>query len=150
MKSFFSITLLVLVVLWGTVCSGQMRGQEQDNSDGILHNLSAEEREWYHKFQKGLLLFDGWEEISQDILACLPRNKQDAAAKLLHSMGQRIGIEWAKDNDTRRIDTEKLRFWGEKLKEAQATGGAQMLNTVRAISTEVNALLYGESAHPTS
>lgn len=149
MKHFFAITLMVFLVFCGNVSSGQMGSQEQGNRS--LQDLSAEEREWYHKFQKGLLLFDGWEEISQEILACLPQHKQDNAEKLLQTMGRRIGIEWAKDNDTRKIDTEKLRFWGEKLKEAQATGSSQMLNTVRAISAEVNVLLYGEeAAHPTS
>jgi cation transport regulator ChaB len=150
MKHFFAMTLMVFLVFCGNVGSGQMRSQDQDNSYGSLQDLSAEEREWYHKFQKGLLLFDGWEEISKEILASLPQHKQDTAEKLLQTMGQRIGIEWAKDNDTRRIDTEKLRFWGELLKEAQATGASQMLGTVRAISAEVNALLHGEAAHPTS
>lgn len=141
---------MVFLVFCGNGSFGQMRSQEQDNRHGSLQDLSAKEREWYHKFQKGLLLFDGWEEISQEILACLPQHKQDNTEELLQSMGRRIGIEWAKDNDTRKIDTERLRFWGEKLKEAQATGSSQMLNTVRSISAEVNALLHGEAAHPTS
>jgi len=150
MRRLFTANILVFVLLFSTICSGQMRSQVQDKSHGSLHHLSAKEREWYHKFHNGLLLFDGWEEISKDILASLPQHKQDTAERLLQSMGKRIGMEWAKDNDTRRINTDMLRFWGERLKAAQETGASQMLNTVRAISTEVNALLYGEAVHPTS
>lgn len=106
------------------------------DNDSVRH-LSENEREWYKKFQNGHLFFTGWKEICADILESLPNHEELKTRKLLQSMGQRIGTEWAKNNAVRKIDTADLRTWGERLRQAKDTGSSQLYEAVEAISVEV-------------
>lgn len=109
-----------------------------------IAQLSNEERDWYNKFQDGLMFFDGWKDISQNILVCLPQEKRGGTRELLEAMGIRIGTEWSKNNETRKINTDQLRSWGDRLKEAQKEGAERLQETVKIISTEVDAILQQE------
>ena len=107
----------------------------------LLQQLSEEELHWYNKFQHGLMFFDGWKDISKDILANLSYEEKNRVKPLLDSMGLRIGTEWSKANDVRKIDTDQLRNWGKRLKNAQHQGSEYLKETVFLISTEVEAIL---------
>ena len=107
----------------------------------LLEHLTKEEQHWYSKFQNGLLFFDGWRDISKEILLSLPHNEQHKIKKLLDVMGMRIGTEWSKSNDIRKIDTDQLRIWGDRLKQARLGGGEKLKNTVRVIFGEVDTIL---------
>lgn len=103
--------------------------------------LSREERQWYATFQHGSLLFDGWQDICKSILAEISPQKEKHTAALLGSMGKRIGTEWAKNNAVRKIDTDQLRLWGDKLKKARNKGSDEIYETVEKIADEVDDIL---------
>lgn len=103
--------------------------------------LSREERQWYATFQHGSLLFDGWQDICKSILAEIPPRKEEQTAALLGNIGKRIGTEWAKNNAVRKIDTDQLRIWGDKLKEARDEGNNEIYETVEKIADEVDDIL---------
>ena len=115
--------------------------QHTQGTGEILSNLSQKEREWYQKFQDGLMFFSGWKEISENILKELPPDERHFAEQLLENMGVRIGTEWSKHNDIRRIDTGQLRSWGDRLRKARKKGDTHLSQTVRDISAEVDELL---------
>ncbi len=107
----------------------------------LVDQLSTEEQEWYNKFQNGLMFFSGWKEISEEILTCLPMKDRPEAQRLLETLGIRIGTEWSKDNTARKIDTDQLQAWGDRLRKARKSGAQQLADTVTRITTEVNDIL---------
>ncbi len=107
----------------------------------LVDQLSTEEQEWYNKFQNGLMFFSGWKEISEEILTCLPMEERPEAQRLLETLGIRIGTEWSKDNTERKIDTDQLQTWGDKLREARQSGAQQLADRVKKITIEVNDIL---------
>jgi len=119
-------------------------------SEELLGQLTTEEQRWYHKFQNGLLFFSGWKEISEEILTCLPEEKRAETKNLLEYMGIRIGTEWSKANDERKIDTEQLRSWGSRLRKARKNGAPHLSETVRKITIEVDSILKPKSAEVAS
>lgn len=106
-----------------------------------LSKLTAEEKEWYDKFQNGLLFFDGWQQISSDILACLPPEEKGGARFLLKTIGVKIGTEWSRDNSIRKIDTDQLQSWGKRLKKARKESVTLVADTLKRIASEVDAIL---------
>lgn len=107
----------------------------------ILSQLSEKEQQWYAKFHDGLTFFDGWKQISEDILLCLPEKEKPNAKILLEKMGIRMGIEWSKSNRIRKIDTDQLHSWGKRIKKARRGGAEELSKTVAVISQEVDAIL---------
>ena len=75
----------------------------------IPAHLSSEEKKWYRTFQEGNMLADGWVDISKDILSRTPAAEQPEQQKNLFQLGDKIGREWAKRNDSRRINTDMLK-----------------------------------------
>jgi len=107
----------------------------------ILKQLSEKEQRWYEKFQEGLTFFDGWKQISEDILLCLTDKEKPDVKILLEKMGVRIGTEWSKSNRIRKIDTDQLHSWGKRIKKARRGGAEELTKTVTVISQEVDAIL---------
>lgn len=140
---FLSIFIFILPVFAGNTHQySQEKGIDVTNIDKeLLDKLSEEEQEWYHKFQNGLMFFSGWKKTSEEILDCLPVEEQPATQHLLETLGIRIGTEWSKDNSERRIDTDQLQSWGQRLREARKTGARQLADTVKEITVEVNDIL---------
>ncbi len=156
---YYSIKVIILGIL--IFCISSAVSANETDSYGIeyknMHNsehillaslnyhpheqLSGQEREWYLKFQNGNLFFDGWKTICKKILSKLPPSEEKRTSKILESMGHRIGIEWAKSNNIRRIDNNQLRDWGEQLTQAKKAGGNHLAHTVESISLEVDRIL---------
>ncbi len=107
----------------------------------VLNKLSDDEKKWYIKFQKGLMFFDGWQEISLDILSVIPREEQSDTQYLLKTIGVKIGTEWCRENSIRRIDTDQLQSWGKRLRKAKKETPGTILDTLNLIEREVDALL---------
>jgi hypothetical protein len=81
--------------------------------------LSAEEKEWYATFQEGTFYVQGWKEITLEILEKVPHEKlKSELHQSLQSLGTKIGCEWSKSNDIRKINNDMLEQWGEVLKKA--------------------------------
>lgn len=120
-----------------TVKTGKSIKSDQELLDG----MNKEEKKWYKKFQKGLMLFDGWEQISQDILSGSPEEERDKLEPLLDTLGVRIGTEWSKANEVRKIDTDMLKKWGKRLKKAKKKGSEILSSEVQTIHKEVEEIL---------
>lgn len=110
-------------------------------SYSIPHNISAEERKWYKTFQEGNMLADGWVDISKDILAKLPAAEQPQHQKSLLQLGDKIGREWAKKNDSRKIDTDMLKKWGKELKDASKKNPEALTLAISSIDRQVDGIL---------
>ena len=111
-------------------------------SPEILKGLNDEQRKWYEKFNEGVLFFDGWRSISQNILSHFPPEKRDEVRKYIQRLGILIGTEWSKENDIRCIDNKKLGEWGDRIKSAISKESTEKLTVVlKSINDEVECLL---------
>jgi len=107
----------------------------------VLDQLSEEERQWYQRFQEGVLFFDGWSEISEELLAIFPEEEWPSRKVMMQRLGVKIGTEWAKDNKTRKIDTDMIRQWGDLLRGAFSQGSEETLAVLHQIEVEVDSIL---------
>ncbi len=80
--------------------------------------LSKEEQEWFTTFQEGTFYVQGWQEITTEILARFSKESdKKTLRRSLNLLGIRIGCEWSKSNDVRKIDTDMLEKWGARLQK---------------------------------
>lgn len=103
--------------------------------------LSPEEKEWYTTFQEGTFYVQGWKEITEEILAKIPHEKiKTELDKALTSLGTRVGCEWSKNNDIRKIDNDTLEQWGDLLKKTAADDPSELPQVITELSRKVAAL----------
>ena len=102
---------------------------------------STKEKEWLDKFYRGTLLVKGWNQRTSEILKAVPNEEQETVRAKLDSLGEKIGPEWSKDNDVRRIDTVMLQNWGDALQKAKQAGVNQLLARLESIEAEVDSIL---------
>jgi|GEM_PF-2974559 len=107
----------------------------------MLDKMSEEDRDWYKKFHEGIMFFNGWKEITKDVLKKYSAKEKQKALIFMQHLGVRIGTEWSKDNDIRRIDTDMLKSWGKRLKEAAKKEKNHLTKTLYALKAEVEELL---------
>ncbi len=112
----------------------------QSNPQSI-EELDEEAREWFGKFQEGGMLFDGWKEISNDVIQQVPDEKKIKTKVTMLALGIRIGCEWSKENDVRKISTTMLKKWGKQLRKTVADTPVQIPTVIKSIEDEVDALL---------
>ena len=99
------------------------------------------EKEWYRKFQKGTFLIKGWQSRKREILDALPESDQRAVDDLLERLGEKIGWEWARDSDVRRIDTIMLQQWGDQLRKSRKKGPDILTAEIQKLDAEVDDIL---------
>jgi hypothetical protein len=99
------------------------------------------EREWYRKFQEGTFLIKGWQSRKKEILQAIPEAEKEVVDKLLGRLGEKIGKEWAKDRNVRRIDTLTLQQWGERLRKSQKKGSDVLVAEIRKLETKVDEII---------
>ena len=114
---------------------------EQQVSVTAVHQLSPEEKTWFAKFQEGTFYAQGWKEISNDILSRTPEELLEKQRLALEVLGVKIGCEWSKDNDIRKIDTDMLKKWGSLLKETLGQNPHQITEVIAEIDQKVETLL---------
>jgi len=107
----------------------------------ILEALNSAEKEWYKKFYHGVFFFDGWEKISKSILAQFPPTEKERQKDFLKQLGMKIGTEWSRDNDIRRIDTCMLRSWGKKFQSAAEESPLKLTQVLEDINNDVDRVL---------
>ena len=148
--TFLVMTGCILFILspyvncFGSTPEKQINGVEQEERvtvNTILSKLSHEEKEWYEKFQNGIPFFDGWKQISHNIISDFPDRDQIKLKESLKTLGKKIGVEWCRDNAVRRIDTEMLRKWGKVLDKAVDHGIAHVTDTINRVEKEVDDIL---------
>ncbi|MCI5165286.1 MAG: hypothetical protein D3903_04165 [Candidatus Electrothrix sp. GM3_4] len=80
--------------------------------------LPKKEKEWFTTFQEGTFYVQGWKKITSEILEKIQqKNKKDELQRSLTHLGIRIGCEWSKKNDVRKINTDMLEQWGSALQK---------------------------------
>jgi hypothetical protein len=119
--------LLLAVLLAGL--AGQARAQAFVNplcqtyvSPAGLRFDSAEHRRWYKRFWTGQCdhLFGclpgkpNWNEVVAQLLA--RGGERPALQPKVCTLGQRIGLEWSREHDVRRVSTSDLRRYFDMLK----------------------------------
>ena len=107
----------------------------------IPAHLSSEEKKWYRTFQEGNMLADGWVDISKDILSRTPAAEQPEQQKNLFQLGDKIGREWAKRNDSRRSNTDMLKKWGKELKDAAKKDPEALNLALTSINSQVDSII---------
>ena len=102
---------------------------------------SKKEEEWYKKFQEGTFLVKGWKSRMKELLRGFDDSDKASMGDLLANLGEKIGREWSKDNEIRRIDTTLLQQWGENLRTAKKDGRDGLKSEIRKIDAEVDDIL---------
>lgn len=108
---------------------------------GELPGLTAEEKAWFVKFQEGNFLVDGWQDISAYILAQTPESQRTSQRELLKELGEKIGLEWCKGNDVRKVDNSMLREWGRVLKKTASDNPELLSQVLASINSKVDKAL---------
>lgn len=102
-------------------------------------NDDREYRKWLKTFYEGSFLVKGWTARKKELLASM--EGQGEAERILDELGKLIGEEWAKDNRTRKIDTDDVKKWGEQLQEAKGGPDKKIIAELKKIKKEVTKTL---------
>ncbi len=97
-----------------------------------------DQQEWYKKFYEGTFLVQGWKSRIKEILKGLSTEDKKEMGELLENLGKKIGMEWARANDVRKIDTSQLKQWGNDLQKAGKTGSTALAKQIRQLDEEVD------------
>ena len=98
-------------------------------------------QKWLRSFYEGSFLIKGWNARIKEILKNVPPENMDEVQTLLDDLGEKIGHEWAKDNNSRKIDNTLLRQWGDELRTAQKSKPADLIQTIKKIEKAVDQVL---------
>ena len=124
MNALRAIVTGILLSVLG-VTSAPAQSVNQVSQDGIAFD-DAKHRGWYVRFWTGSckelrsICMSGapyWGEIMQRLLTNVPPQQQEKMRTRLILLGQRIGYEWAKENDVRRINNDHIKTWSSELKQ---------------------------------
>lgn len=107
----------------------------------IPDNLTPEEKSWFKVFQEGNFLSDGWQEISAEILAKTPPDQRQTQRIALENLGRKIGMEWSRPNDVRKVDSAMLQEWGGILKKTARKNPKQLTQAIVSIDQKLDAVL---------
>ena len=140
MVLFLGVLLLPLQVNAGEL-DKNIQYQQDDAAVHSLEKLSPEEKQWFAKFQEGTFYAQGWKEITADILKKTPEAVREKQRTALESLGVKIGCEWSKDNEVRKIDNDMLRKWGSLLKKTAGKDPEQISEVIVEIEHKVDTLL---------
>ena len=101
------------------------------------------QQEWYKKFHEGTFLVQGWKSRMKEILKGLSPPDKGEIQELLENLGKKIGMEWARENEVRKIDTPQLQQWGQALRKAKQKGPEALAERIRQLNKEVDQKLSG-------
>ena len=149
MKSLLFTYFLLFLMVFVSVASSSAATEaeasvgESSVTDATydISNMSDDEREWFFTFLKGNFFSDGWELISAEILMNTLADEREEQKVRLDDLGYKIGREWCKGNDNRKIHTSMLRKWGRELQKSAADAPELLTETIQRIDQEVNELI---------
>jgi hypothetical protein len=141
--SFFTFYICLLLLMPIQAIGSQKNSMSREvQMNNLQHRqLSAEEKKWFTRFQEGTMLVQGWQQITEDILAKTPREYQEDQRKSLELLGYRIGYEWSRNNKVRKIDNKMLRQWGRLLKKTARKDPRLIKEVIDDIDQTVASLL---------
>jgi hypothetical protein len=94
---------------------------------------------WVKVYYDGNILSQGWTARSKGLAADVKApSGQRLLRAMLNAVGKEIALEWAKDNDIRKISSADLMTWAKALESAKAkddgSGGAlhRVIEEIRA------------------
>lgn len=104
--------------------------------------LSEEEKAWFRAFQEGTFYVQGWKDITAEVLEKIQQKEvKDELRQTLTMLGIRIGCEWSKDNDIRKINNDMLEQWGDRLQKIAEEKPHELPVVIADIRQQVVALL---------
>lgn len=147
---YYFTALVLLSTLTVMPCSGVYAGvAEASTRPDIIYthqydlsNLTPDEKKWFNTFLEGTFFADGWQEISHNILLKIDAEEREAQRAVLNRLGYKIGLEWCRDNDERRINTPMLRKWGDQLQTTAEEEPRLLVEILKDINGEVDSLLH--------
>lgn len=132
----------VITVFWAiTVLSGGQVLAGEAHSYGIPAKLSADEQRWFMVFQEGNFIAEGWQDISAEVLAKTPPEQRPAQKVALENLGTKIGTEWCRANEVRKVNSSMLQKWGEVLRKTARKNPHKLGNAIAFINQELDAAL---------
>ena len=114
----------------------------QQGNPQTVAQLDEEAREWFSTFQEGGMLFDGWKDISDKVISNVPDSEKMLTKLQMLALGVRMGCEWSKENDIRKISTKMLKSWGGEIREVVRQRPADIAQVINKIEDEVDSLLF--------
>lgn len=141
--SFFLFLFLVAQAAQGVagVAEASISPEHHYRAQYDLSGLSEKERDWFLTFIRGNILAEGWGQITTDLLQQVADEEREKQRQLLNQLGTKIGREWCRDNDVRRIDNSMLSEWGSELRKAAKNEPQRLAEVIRQIDSEVDSLL---------
>lgn len=150
------LPLCILVPLLGACVTTVQPGDWPDGSPPATYFQATWERDesnqalepldnyllWVSRFYRGFSGVPGWLSITEQVLARVPATENERIAARLYDLGARIGGEWAKHNEVRRLNTRSAAVWRDALLEALARD--ELNDYLDRLDSDVNALLAGE------
>lgn len=98
--------------------------------------------EWAMSFYQGNLAYQsGWLDIESVVLNGAASGDASKLTAQLKQLGANIGVEWAKHNRLRLIDSRMLALWGSALQLAE--NPEQQKQSIELIVEDVSGLLNG-------
>ena len=97
--------------------------------------------EWLNKFYEGNFFVKGWNHHTKEVLKIVPPDEKEHVRELLDNLGNRIGPEWARENDIRRINNSMLKKWGNDLHTARRQGPDAVMEAIHSIESEADSIL---------
>lgn len=138
LKKIFRVALVVCCTLFVSLPTLTLGSQMQANA---CEQLSAREQKWFETFQQGTFYARGWREITAELLAKAPVETKDDLKHRLEELGQRIGREWSKNNDIRKIDNTMLQHWGDQLQQVANQEPTKIVQVVASLNQKVCTIL---------
>lgn len=132
---FYAVAFVQIGVL--SILPPQAHGRQHQAEE----QLSAQERAWFETFQKGTLYARGWRDITTEVLAKAPAEIKSDLERRMEALGTKIGREWSKNNDIRKINSEMLRQWGCLLEQTAEREPEKIPQVVENLNRKVVSLL---------
>ncbi len=114
----------------------------QQGNPQTVAQLDKEAQEWFSTFQEGGMFFDGWKKISDKVINNVPEDEKVQTKLQMLALGVRMGCEWSKENDIRKISTKMLKNWGKEIRKAVDDRPAEIPFVINRIEGEVDVLLF--------
>ena len=97
---------------------------------------------WVTRFYTGTALAPGWLDLTRQVLERVGPDERDHVRERLFHMGGKIGSEWAKHDDVRRLNTRNAAVWRDALIESIRQG--ELDAYMNRVERDVEGLMAGE------
>ncbi len=149
MKNFCNILFLLIFLGFGitqqvkaaTLAEASTGNASPSVGKYDISDMTEDEQEWFLTFLKGNFFADGWEQISTDIVGSTLAEEREQQQMRLDELGYKIGREWCKGNEARKIHTPMLKEWGRQLKDTAKDAPHLLTEVIQNIHNEVDQLI---------